>query len=179
MLGMSPSAYRAGGRGERIVLGVVQTPLGSLALAKTSRGVCALELGVDAECVRAAISARFPHAELSEDEHALRAELAAASAYVEKPAEGLTLPLDVRGTAFQQRVWSALTRVPAGSTIAYSELARQIGNPRATRAVASACAANPVALAIPCHRAVRSDGAPGEYHWGAERKLRLLRGERK
>jgi len=178
-LGMLPSAYRAGGRGERITFGMVHTPLGYLAVAKTLRGVCALELGDDAERVRAAIAARFPRAELSEDEHALRAELAAAGAYVERPAEGLSLPLDVRGTAFQQRVWSALTQVPAGSTIAYSELARQVGNPRATRAVASACAANPVALAIPCHRAVRSDGAPGEYRWGAERKRTLLRGERK
>jgi AraC family transcriptional regulator, regulatory protein of adaptative response / methylated-DNA-[protein]-cysteine methyltransferase len=176
-LGMTAGAYRAGGAGERIAFGTAATSLGFLAVAATSRGVCAIEFADDEEALASLLRARFPNAELRADEPALRAALAHVVRYLDRPESALDLPLDIRGTAFQQRVWLAVRRIPLGTTTTYGEIAASIGAPRATRAVASACAANPVALAIPCHRVHRADGGDGGYRWGVERKRSLVRNE--
>ncbi len=178
-LGMTPRAVRGGGAGERIAYAVGSTSLGAVAIAATERGVCAIELGDAGADVLAALTRRFPRAVLYEDAEALESVLAAVTAYAERVTPALELPLDVRGTAFQQRVWRALGQVAPGTTVSYGELARRIGRPAATRAVASACGANPVALAVPCHRAVRGDGGLGGYRWGLERKRALLASERR
>jgi AraC family transcriptional regulator of adaptative response/methylated-DNA-[protein]-cysteine methyltransferase len=176
-LGMTPSAYRAGGAGERIRFAAVPTPLGWIAAALTRRGVAAIEIGDERAVVTARITERFAAADLAEDETELRAVLAAIVQYIERPATGLDLSLDVQGTAFARRVWRALTELGPGQTATYAQIARAIGRPGAARAVGSACAANPVALAIPCHRVVPAGGGTGGYRWGAERKRRLLAGE--
>ncbi|MBV7419936.1 MULTISPECIES: methylated-DNA--[protein]-cysteine S-methyltransferase [Comamonas] len=174
MLGMAPGAFRAGGARQTIRFAVGECSLGSLLVAATERGVCCVQLGNDAEALVRVLQDRFPQAELVGGDAAFEATMARVAALVERPAQGLDLPLDVQGTAFQQRVWQALRAIPAGDTVSYTELARRIGQPTASRAVAGACAANPVAVAIPCHRVVRNDGSISGYRWGVERKRALL-----
>lgn len=176
-LGMSPSAFRDGGRGERIRFAARQTAIGWIAVAVTKRGVAAIELGDDRAVVCAGVTARFPTADLAEDETELGPALAAILEYLARPQSGLDLPLDVQGTAFRRRVWRALTQIAPGRTATYAEIAAAIGEPRAVRAVAAACAANPAALAIPCHRVVPKRGDSGGYRWGAARKRALLDAE--
>jgi len=176
-LGMQPSAYRAGACGERISYAVAESSLGPVLVAATARGVCAIEFGERAEQLPARLAARFPNAELVADDPAFSATVASVAALVETPARGLELPLDIQGTAFQQRVWAALRAIPPGSTASYAEVAARIGQPGAARAVAQACAANGLAVAVPCHRVVRGDGALSGYRWGAERKRALLERE--
>jgi AraC family transcriptional regulator of adaptative response/methylated-DNA-[protein]-cysteine methyltransferase len=173
-LGMSPTRYRAGGAGAEIRFALGQCALGALLVAASDRGVCAIDLGDDPAALLAAFQARFPAARLVGDDPAFQAWVAQVVGLVEAPRLGRDLPLDIRGTAFQQRVWQALRAVPPGQTVSYAELARRIGAPAAVRAVAAACAANPLALAIPCHRVVRQDGGLAGYRWGLERKAALL-----
>lgn len=174
MLGMAPGAFRAGGARQTIRFAVGECSLGSLLVAATDHGVCCVQLGNDAEALVHTLQDRFPQAELVGGDATFESTMAQVAALVERPAQGLALPLDVQGTAFQQRVWQALRAIPAGETVSYTELAQRIGQPSATRAVAGACAANPVAVAIPCHRVVRNDGSISGYRWGVERKRALL-----
>lgn len=177
-LGMTPGVYRRGAAGETVYFTVVPCDLGVVLVAMTGRGVCRVILGDDAEVLRGMLREEMPAAELVADDAAVgevaRAVVSAASG----AALGSPLPLDLRGTAFQQRVWRELTRIPRGETITYAELARRIGSPGAVRAVGSACGANPAAVVVPCHRVLRSDGALGGYRWGLERKAKLLAAER-
>jgi AraC family transcriptional regulator of adaptative response/methylated-DNA-[protein]-cysteine methyltransferase len=152
--------------------GTGTSPLGPMLVATTARGVCALLLGEEA-CA-ASLQARFPQAQLREDSQGLRQLLKRVRDWLAQPAGALELELDLQGTPFQRRVWQALQRIPAGATISYADLARRLRLPSAARAVASACARNPVALAVPCHRVVRSDGGLSGYRWGVELKRRLL-----
>lgn len=177
-LGMSPARYRAGGAGTEIAFGVGSTPLGLGLIGITERGVCALAFGRNAGQLRRRLRMEFPQATLRESGEILAPYFVRLREYLESPSGMLALPLDCRGTAFQCRVWQALRKVPAGQTVSYKEMAKRVGKPRAVRAVASACAANRIALAIPCHRAVRADGALGGYRWGLKRKSRLLQAER-
>ncbi len=173
-LGMAPSRYRSGGKGIRIRYAVEPCWLGLALIAATEKGICALFFGDDEATLVAELRDRFPAAAIEPGGKALDAEVRAALQAVEEPNEAGNLPLDIRGTAFQQRVWQALRSVPAGRTATYTEIARQIGDERAVRAVAGACAANPVAVAIPCHRIVRKSGDLSGYRWGVERKRQLL-----
>jgi AraC family transcriptional regulator, regulatory protein of adaptative response / methylated-DNA-[protein]-cysteine methyltransferase len=177
-LGMTPSAYRAGAPGQVIRYGVAACSLGWLVVAASDRGICAIEFGDDPETLPARVRGRFPGAQLEEGGPAFARVLEGVVGLVEAPATGLGLPLDIRGTAFQQRVWDALRQVPPGRTVGYAELAARIGRPEAARAVAGACAANGLAVAIPCHRVVRADGQLSGYRWGVERKRALLERER-
>lgn len=176
-LGMTPSAFRAKGQGERVRFAAAPSALGWIAVAVTGRGVAAIELGDSREAVCTRIGERFAAADLAEDQSELRAALAAILRYVEQPRAGLDLALDVQGTAFARRVWRALTQLAPGETATYAQIAESIGRPGAARAVASACAANPAALAIPCHRVVPAGGGSGGYRWGAARKRALLDAE--
>jgi AraC family transcriptional regulator, regulatory protein of adaptative response / methylated-DNA-[protein]-cysteine methyltransferase len=174
MLGMTPTDYRAGGAGANIRFAVGECSLGSILVAMTERGVCAILLGDDpAELVRD-LQDRFPKARLSGGDADFERWMAMAVGLVEEPGDGRGLPLDVQGTAFQLRVWQALRDIPPGSTASYEEIAARIGSPRAARAVARACRENRVAVAIPCHRVVRSNGALSGYRWGVQRKRALL-----
>ena len=177
-LGMTPTRYRAGGRGERVTYAIASCSLGRVLAATTERGVCAIELGDDDETVVAALRCRVPSADLRCDEAALRETVAAVVALVDDPSAPFGLSLDVRGTAFQQRVWKALRTVRPGEPVSYAALARAVGSPHAAQAVGAACAANRLAVAIPCHRAVREDGGLAGYRWGLERKRALLARER-
>ena len=177
LLGMTPGAFRAGGSGAVIRFAIAACSLGALLVASTDKGVCAILLGDDAEMLLRDLQDRFPQADLRGAEPDYEQTVARVIGLVETPALGLDLPLDVRGTAFQQRVWQALREIPAGSTVSYAELARRIGLPTGARAVAGACAANALAVAIPCHRVVRNDGALSGYRWGVERKQQLLERE--
>jgi AraC family transcriptional regulator of adaptative response/methylated-DNA-[protein]-cysteine methyltransferase len=174
-LGMKPSTFRAGGQGERVRLAVSSSSLGSVLVAATDRGICAIELGDDPERLVRTVGERFPHAELVDDDPGLVELVAAVVLLVEDPAAGADLPLDIRGTAFQERVWRTLRSIEPGSTITYAELAERVGSPSGARAVAAACAANQLAVAVPCHRVVRTDGQLAGYRWGVERKAALLR----
>lgn len=174
VLGMTPRRYRAGGSGEAIHFAVAGCSLGALLVAATGKGICAILLGDEPEPLVRDLQERFPNAELVGAQPDFERTVAQVVAFVEAPRIGLDLPLDVRGTAFQQRVWQALRQVPAGQTVSYAELAERLGMPKGARAVASACAANPAAIAIPCHRVVRIDGALSGYRWGIERKRALL-----
>jgi AraC family transcriptional regulator of adaptative response/methylated-DNA-[protein]-cysteine methyltransferase len=174
ILGMTPTAYRAGGERADIRFAVGQCSLGAILVAASPRGVCAILLGDDPEALVRDLQDRFPRATLVGGDDGFETTVARVVGFVEAPALGLDLPLDIRGTAFQQRVWQALRAVPAGSTVSYSELAARVGAPRSPRGVAQACPANPLAVAIPCHRVVRRDGAPSGYRWGVERKRMLL-----
>lgn len=173
-LGMTPSAFAAGGRGERIRFGTGTTSLGVVLVAATERGVCAIELGDDAVALEAALRERFSAAELVADDPAFTETLAAALAAVDEPGRGAGLPLDIRGTAFQRRVWDALRAIPAGTTTTYAQLAEKVGVPRGARAIARACASNTIAVVVPCHRVIRGDGDLSGYRWGVERKRTLL-----
>jgi len=178
-LGMTPSRYRAGGADSDIHFAVGECSLGAVLVAQTARGVCAILLGDDPDTLTRELQDCFPKANLIGADHDYEQRVAQVIGLVEAPGIGLELPLDVRGTAFQQRVWQALREIPAGSTASYSEVARRIGSPAAVRAVAQACAANMLALAIPCHRVVRNDGGLSGYRWGVERKRALLEREAK
>jgi AraC family transcriptional regulator of adaptative response/methylated-DNA-[protein]-cysteine methyltransferase len=173
-LGMTPTQWRTGGAGAEIRYATGETTLGTVLVAATEKGICAIELGDDPAALVRALRERLPRSQLIAGDRAFEAWITRIIAFIEEPAKGLDLPLDVRGTAFQQRVWQALREVPAGSTATYTELARRVGRPRAVRAVANACARNAVAVAIPCHRIVRSDGSLAGYRWGVERKRALL-----
>ncbi len=174
VLGMTPSRYRAGGAQTVIRFGIGQCSLGAILVAASERGVCAILMGDDPGALARDLQDRFPKAGLVGGDTGFERWMAQVIGFVEAPQLGLDLPLDVRGTAFQQRVWLALRQIPVGETVSYTELARRIGAPRAVRAVAGACAANALAVAIPCHRVVRSDGSLSGYRWGVERKRALL-----
>lgn len=177
-LGMTPKAWRAGGVGEAIRFAVGACSLGAILVAATGKGICAILMGDDPDQLARDLQDRFPAAELVGADAAFEATVAKVVGLVEAPAVGLDLPLDVRGTAFQQRVWEALRQIPSGETISYAGLAERIGVPAGARAIAGACAANPVAVAIPCHRVVRTDGSLSGYRWGVERKRALLEREK-
>ena len=176
-LGMTPTAWRAGGSGVAIRFAVGACSLGAILVAATDKGICAILMGDDPDLLARDVQERFPGAELRGAETDFEATVAAVVGLVEAPGVGLALPLDVRGTVFQQRVWEALRQIPSGATVSYAELAGRIGLPSGARAIAGACAANPVAVAIPCHRVVRNDGALSGYRWGVERKRVLLERE--
>lgn len=173
-LGMAARAYRARGKGLRIAYATFVFPIGKILLAATRDGLCAVKLGDDAARLERLLADEFSEAELVQDRAALEPAARAVRRFLEGDATLERLPLDVRGTVFQRRVWDALRAIPRGETRTYSEIARAIGAPRAVRAVGSACGANPVALVIPCHRALRADGRLGGYAWGLDRKQQLL-----
>jgi AraC family transcriptional regulator, regulatory protein of adaptative response / methylated-DNA-[protein]-cysteine methyltransferase len=177
VLGMTPTEFRAGGARAEIRFAIGECSLGSILVARSAKGVCAILLGDDPEALARDLQDRFPRANFIGGEQEFERLVAKIVGFVEAPAIGLDLPLDVRGTAFQQRVWQALRKIPAGSTASYSDIAQRIGAPKSVRAVAHACAANTIAIAIPCHRVVRSDGALSGYRWGVERKRALLERE--
>lgn len=174
MLGMTPTRYRSGGTDENLHFAVGQTALGAILVASSRKGVAAILLGDDPEALVHELQDRFPKARLVGGDAEYERLIARVVAFVEAPEIGLDLPLDIRGTAFQQRVWQTLRAIPAGETVSYTEVANRIGEPKAVRAVAVACAANRLAVAIPCHRVVRNDGALSGYAWGVERKRALL-----
>ena len=178
MLGMRPRRYRAGGAEEVLTFAVAQCSLGAILVASSERGVAAILLGDDPEALVRNLQDQFPNADFVGGDASYEALVAKVIGFVETPGRGLDLPLDVRGTAFQQRVWHALREVPAGDTVTYAAIAERIGSPKSTRAVAAACAANKLAVAIPCHRVIRHDGAPSGYRWGVERKRTLLEREK-
>ncbi|MCL4370296.1 MAG: bifunctional DNA-binding transcriptional regulator/O6-methylguanine-DNA methyltransferase Ada [Chloroflexi bacterium] len=177
-LGMTPAVYRRGGRGVRIGYTIVDCPLGRLLMAATERGVCAISLGDSDDALEAELRREYPEAEIHRDDAGLTGWTGMLLGYMSGPGRQLDLPLEVRATAFQWRVWEELRAIPCGSTRSYGEIARSIGRPTAARAVARACAGNRLALVIPCHRAIRGDGDPGGYRWGMDRKQRLLARER-
>ncbi|WP_344807325.1 bifunctional DNA-binding transcriptional regulator/O6-methylguanine-DNA methyltransferase Ada [Allohahella marinimesophila] len=180
-LGMSPSTFRAGGRGERIHFACRQTSLGLIMMAASSRGLCLVEFGESDEALRLHLQRTFPRAELlpscAQDRPELDEWMLALESHMNGHAPAPDLPLDLRGTAFQMTVWNFLTTIPSGESISYTELASGIGKPRAVRAAASACAANRIALLVPCHRVLRGDGQLGGYRWGLARKKSLLQRE--
>jgi AraC family transcriptional regulator of adaptative response/methylated-DNA-[protein]-cysteine methyltransferase len=178
LLGMSPAAYRNGAPGERIGVALARSSLGWVGVAATARGVCAIEIAATRAQCAGALASRFPQATTDTRTGRLDRWLAAAVAFVERPQLPLRLPLDIRGTAFQQRVWRALQATAPGETLSYGALARRLGVPQGARAVARACATNPVPLAIPCHRVVPAGGSTGGYRFGAARKRALLERER-
>lgn len=173
-LGMTPASYRKGGKDARIVTTTVPTPLGQLLIAATARGLCAVRLGDSADELQKELKVEFPRAEILEDNRRLKTYIEPLIRFLTGQQTSLPLPLDIQATAFQQRVWQALQAIPFGETRSYTEIATAIAQPQAVRAVASACAANPVALVIPCHRVVRGDGSLSGYRWGVERKKALL-----
>lgn len=173
-LGMAPETYRRGGEGVAIRFGIGQCALGAILVAATVKGICAILLGDDPDQLSRDLQDRFPKADLLGGDAAFEAWMAQVVGFVATPARDLGLPLDIGGTAFQQRVWDALRKIPIGTTATYAEIARAIGAPAASRAVALACGANSLAVAIPCHRVVRSDGSLSGYRWGVVRKRALL-----
>jgi AraC family transcriptional regulator of adaptative response/methylated-DNA-[protein]-cysteine methyltransferase len=174
MLGMTPTQYRAGGADEEIRFAVAESSLGAILVASSRKGVASILIGDDPNQLVQDLQDRFPKACLVGGDKDYEALVARVVGFVEAPGLGLDLPLDVRGTAFQQRVWHALQEIPVGQTASYAEIARRVGAPKSARAVAGACAENPIAVAIPCHRVVRNDGAPSGYAWGVERKRVLI-----
>jgi AraC family transcriptional regulator, regulatory protein of adaptative response / methylated-DNA-[protein]-cysteine methyltransferase len=177
MLGMRPATFRNGGSGTTIRFAVGECSLGSILVASSDKGVCAILLGNDPAQLARDLQDRFPRATLIGGDPNYERLVSRVVGFVEQPRTDLNLPLDVRGTAFQQKVWQALRKIPAGKTATYSEIAERIGMPKAVRAVAGACAANPIAIAIPCHRVLRTDGNLSGYRWGVERKRALLKKE--
>ena len=178
LLGMRARDYRAGGDGVTIRFAVAQCSLGAILVAQSERGICAILMDDDPAVLVKDLQDRFPKAHLIGGDDDFEQMVARVIGFVEAPAIGLDLPLDLRGTAFQERVWQALRKIPVGSTLSYADIAARIGAPRAVRAVARACAANRLAVAVPCHRVVRQDGALSGYRWGVERKRELLRREK-
>ena len=174
VLGMTPSNYKAGGKNMTIKFAIGECSLGAILVASSEHGVCAIFLGNNPEKLVQDLQDVFPNAQLIGADQDYEALVAKVVGFIEAPALGLDLPLDIRGTAFQQRVWQALRQIPAGTTVSYSDIAQLIGAPKAVRAIAGACAANTIAVAIPCHRVVRNDGALSGYRWGVERKRALL-----
>jgi AraC family transcriptional regulator of adaptative response/methylated-DNA-[protein]-cysteine methyltransferase len=177
MLGMCPRDYRDGGLNTEIRFAVGQCSLGAILVAQSGRGICAILLGDDPEALVRQLQDLFRKARLIGGDPEFEQLMAQVVGFIEAPALGINLPLDVRGTAFQERVWQALRKIPPGTTVSYTELAERIGSPRAVRAVAQACGANRIAVAIPCHRVVRRDGDISGYRWGVERKRELLKRE--
>ena len=179
-LGMTPSAYRKGGAGEEIRYAMGRCSLGRVLVAATQRGICAIFLGDNEQHLLSDLRSRFPKARLCAAPSGFTDSLRKVVRYVDNPARhaSLDLPLDIRGTAFQRRVWEALCTIPAGKTVSYGQLALLLGKPRGARAVAAACAANALAVAVPCHRAVASNGSIAGYRWGLERKRRLIEREK-
>jgi AraC family transcriptional regulator of adaptative response/methylated-DNA-[protein]-cysteine methyltransferase len=177
-LGMTPATYRRGGEGMRISYTIVDSRFGRLLIGATARGVCAVALGDSDAALVDALRADFPRAEVERDDDTHREWVEEIVGHIGGGTLGLDVPLDIRGTTFQQQVWSLLRKIPPGRTKSYSEIATMLGNPHATRAVARACASNHIALVIPCHRVVRNDGALGGYKWGLDRKHALLEHER-
>ena len=179
LLGMRPKDYRAGGVNTEIRFAIGECSLGAILVAMSGRGVCAILLGEDPDALVRDLQDRFPRADLIGGDADFEHLVAKVVGFIEAPAVGLDLPLDIRGTAFQQRVWQALREIPVGTTASYAEIARRIGSPKAVRAVAQACAANTLAVAVPCHRVIRSDGGLSGYRWGVERKRILQQRETK
>ena len=179
LLGMRARDYRAGGSGATIRFAVGQCALGAILVAQSQRGICAILLGDDPDRLVRDLQDQFPKAELIGSDGQFEQLIAQVVGFIEAPAMGLHLPLDVQGTAFQERVWRALREIPPGNTASYTDIAVRIGAPKAVRAVAKACATNHIAVAIPCHRVVRRDGDLAGYRWGVERKRELLRREAK
>jgi AraC family transcriptional regulator of adaptative response/methylated-DNA-[protein]-cysteine methyltransferase len=177
-LGMTPAAYARGGKGEAVEYVIIGSPLGRLLVAGTERGVCAVKLGEADAALERDLRAEYPAASVARGDARLSTWVEQIVASLAPGAPDPRLPTDVRATAFQRRVWRELQQIPRGSTRSYKDVARRIGQPEAARAVARACAANPVALIVPCHRVVRNDGQPGGYHWGTDRKRALLEAER-
>jgi AraC family transcriptional regulator of adaptative response/methylated-DNA-[protein]-cysteine methyltransferase len=173
-LGMKPLEYLKGGTDTQIHFAVTDCSLGSILVAASDKGICAISIGNDAETLLHELQDRFPRSNLMGGDAAFEALVAKVIGFIEVPKIGLELPLDIQGTAFQQRVWQALREIPYGKTATYSDIASRIGMPKAVRAVASACAANTLAVAIPCHRVIRQDGSLSGYRWGIERKKVLL-----
>lgn len=176
-LGMTPDIYRRGGLGMRIGYTIADSPLGRLLVGATGRGVCAVYLGDADDTLEATLAREYPAADIARDDSGLNGWVRAIVEHLDGEKPHLDLPLDVQATAFQRRVWEALQSIPFGATRSYGEVARMIGQPEAARAVAGACATNPVAVVVPCHRVVRGDGSSGGYRWGADRKQALLRRE--
>jgi AraC family transcriptional regulator of adaptative response/methylated-DNA-[protein]-cysteine methyltransferase len=176
-LGMTPTNSRTGGANTDIRFAIGECSLGSILVAATERGVCAILMGDEADALVRELRDRFPQARLIGGDAEFEGLVAKVVGFVEAPRVGLDLPLDLRGTAFQRCVWQALRAIPAGETLSYTDIARRIGGPRSARAVAQACGANPLAVAIPCHRVVRKDGGLAGYRWGVGRKRVLLERE--
>ncbi len=176
-LGMTPAAYRRGGKGARIAYGFTRSPLGELLVAATSRGICAVMLGDRRRTLERGLQSEFPEAHITRDDQRLDGFLSEVVGIVQGQGNRSDLPLDIQATAFQWRVWKLLREIPMGETRTYGELAKTLGVPGAARAVGRACATNPVALVIPCHRVLRGDGAVGGYRWGADKKRKLLEAE--
>jgi AraC family transcriptional regulator of adaptative response/methylated-DNA-[protein]-cysteine methyltransferase len=174
VLGMTPTEFRNGGSDTAIHFAIAECSLGSILVAKSERGVCAVLMGDDPLQLVRDLQDQFPKANLIGDDGNYEDTVAKVIGLIETPSVGLDLPLDIRGTAFQQRVWKALQQIPVGSTASYADIAKSIGMPKAVRAVAQACGANSLAVAIPCHRVIRNDGALSGYRWGVERKRALL-----
>ncbi|WP_170215667.1 bifunctional DNA-binding transcriptional regulator/O6-methylguanine-DNA methyltransferase Ada [Ewingella americana] len=179
VLGMTPNAFRSGGRGVEVWFAIGKCSLGNILVAESSRGICAILLGDDPERLIQQLQDSFHHAVLQGANPDFEQRMATIIGFVDAPQKGLDLPLDIRGTAFQQRVWQALREIPFGTTASYSQIAQNMGAPTAVRAVAGACAANLLAVAIPCHRVVKNDGQISGYRWGVERKQALLAHEKK
>jgi AraC family transcriptional regulator of adaptative response/methylated-DNA-[protein]-cysteine methyltransferase len=177
VLGMTPTDYRSGGAATEIKFAVGDCSLGSVLVAQSAKGVCAILLGDDPDALVRDLQDRFPRATLVGGDRAFEQTVAKVIGLIEMPARRLDLPLDVRGTAFQQQVWQALRAIPPGTTASYAEIAARVGAPNGARAVAQACAANTLAVAIPCHRVVRTDGSLSGYRWGVQRKRSLLERE--
>jgi AraC family transcriptional regulator, regulatory protein of adaptative response / methylated-DNA-[protein]-cysteine methyltransferase len=177
VLGMTPTAYRAGGANTEIRFAIGECSLGSILVAASERGVCAILIGDDPDALARDLQDRFPRAHLIGGDSQFEQLVAKVVGFVEAPALGLDLPLDIRGTAFQQRVWQALREIPVGQTVSYLQVANRIGAPKAVRAVGAAVGANPLAVAIPCHRVIRHDGSLCGYRWGVDRKRALIERE--
>lgn len=177
-LGMTPGTWRDGGANTDIHFAIAQCTLGAILIAQSAKGICAILLGDDPQALLQDLQDKFPKANLIGADQHFEHLVARVVGFVEAPAIGLDLPLDLRGTAFQERVWQALREIPVGRTASYAEIAERIGAPKAVRAVAQACGANSLAVAVPCHRVVRSDGNLSGYRWGVERKQQLLERER-
>nr|WP_189421181.1 bifunctional DNA-binding transcriptional regulator/O6-methylguanine-DNA methyltransferase Ada [Cellvibrio zantedeschiae] len=178
LLGMNPKQYKAGGLATEIYFALGECSLGSVLVAQSERGICAIALGDDPDVLLQELQTQFAHARLIGGDKNYEATVAQVIGFIEQPRANFDLPLDIRGTVFQQKVWQALQKIAPGQTLSYSELAMLIGSPKASRAVASACAANVLAVAIPCHRIVRNNGDLSGYRWGVERKRKLLELER-
>jgi AraC family transcriptional regulator of adaptative response/methylated-DNA-[protein]-cysteine methyltransferase len=176
-LGMAPKAFKSGGLGENIRYAVEPCEMGVIIVAATPKGVCGIEFGDSAHALIERLRQRFPHATFEPGDPQFRTWVGRVLAYIRHPSGLLDLPLDIQGTVFQRRVWQALRDIPSGSTASYAEVAAAIGQPKAVRAVAQACANNQLAVAVPCHRVVRSDGSLSGYRWGTARKAELLRRE--
>ena len=179
LLGMTPGAARRGGQGERIRTAFADCPFGRLLVGATDKGVCFIGFAEPDDSLMGDLRRRFPHASVTTDDPALIGTIRSVLDFLREPKQALDLPLDLRGTAFQQRVWQTLCSIPAGETRTYAQLAAMAGNPKAIRAVARSCATNPVSLAVPCHRVIGSDGGLTGYRWGVPRKKALLEQERK